>query len=49
MFIEISDAVESYGSGETKVFALDRVQLSLDEGKFYVILKEHSAEYAWRT
>lgn len=38
MFIEISDAVESYGSGETKVFALDRVQLSLDEGKFYVIL-----------
>lgn len=38
MFIEIHNAVESYGTGETKVFALNNVDLSLEKGKFYVML-----------
>lgn len=38
MFIEIKNARKHYGEGETLVKALDNVNLSLDEGKIYVIL-----------
>lgn len=38
MFIEIKNARKKYGEGETLVNALDDVNISLDEGKVYVIL-----------
>lgn len=38
MFIDIKGARKQYGSGETLVNALDGVDISLDEGKIYVIL-----------
>ena len=38
MLIEIKDARKEYGSGESLVKALDGVNLSLDEGKVYVVL-----------
>ena len=38
MFIDIKNAREHYGDGETLVNALDGVSLSLGEGKIYVIL-----------
>ena len=38
MFIDIKDARNHYGEGETLVNALDGVSLSLGEGKIYVIL-----------
>ena len=38
MFIEIKKANKQYGSGETAVKALDNVDLSIEEGKIYVIL-----------
>lgn len=38
MLIEIKNAKKQYGSGESLVNALDDVNLSLDEGKVYVIL-----------
>lgn len=38
MFIELKDAVKRYGKGETEVYALDHVTLSLKEGKICVIL-----------
>ena len=38
MLIEIKNAKKQYGSGESLVNALDYVNLSLEEGKVYVIL-----------
>ena len=38
MLIEIKEARKEYGSGESLVKALDGVNLSLDEGKVYVVL-----------
>ncbi len=38
MLIEIKDARKEYGSGESLVKALDGVNLSLEEGKVYVVL-----------
>ena len=38
MLIEIKNAKKQYGSGESLVNALDDVNLSLEEGKVYVIL-----------
>ena len=38
MFIEIKNARKQYGNGETLVKALDDVNISLDEGRVYVIL-----------
>ena len=38
MLIEIKNAKKTYGSGESLVKALDNVDLSLEEGKVYVIL-----------
>ncbi len=38
MFIEIKNATKTYGAGETLVKALDNVNLSLEEGRIYVIL-----------
>lgn len=38
MFIDIKGARKQYGSGKTLVNALDGVDISLDEGKIYVIL-----------
>ncbi len=38
MLIEIKDARKEYGSGESLVKALDGVNLSMEEGKVYVVL-----------
>ena len=38
MFIEIKNARKHYGEGDALVKALDDINLSLDEGKVYVIL-----------
>lgn len=38
MFINVKDARKQYGTGESLVNALDGVDISLDEGKIYVIL-----------
>ena len=38
MFIDIKDARKHYGEGDALVKALDDINLSLDEGKVYVIL-----------
>ncbi len=38
MLIEIKDARKEYGSGDSLVKALDGVNVSLDEGKVYVVL-----------
>ncbi len=38
MLIEIKDARKEYGQGDSLVKALDGVDLSLDEGKVYVVL-----------
>lgn len=38
MLIEIKDARKEYGSGDSLVKALDGVNLSLEEGKVYVVL-----------
>ncbi len=38
MYIEMKEGVKSYGSGETKVFALDHVNFSLEKGKLCVVL-----------
>lgn len=38
MYIEMKNAKKQYGIGETAVFALDGVDLSLEKGKIYVIL-----------
>lgn len=38
MFIEIKNARKHYGAGDALVKALDDINLSLDEGKVYVIL-----------
>ena len=37
MFIEIKNARKHYGEGDALVKALDDINLSLDEGKVYVI------------
>ena len=38
MFIEIKNARKYYGEGDALVKAIDDINLSLDEGKVYVIL-----------
>ena len=38
MFIEIKNARKHYGEGDALVKALDDINLSLDEGKVYIIL-----------
>ena len=38
MFIEIKGAKKQYGTGEAAVYALDRVDFSLEKGKICVIL-----------
>lgn len=38
MFIEIKNALKTYGKGETLVKALDNVSLSLEKSRIYVIL-----------
>ncbi len=38
MLIEIKNAKKEYGNGDSLVKALDNVNLSLDEGKIYVVL-----------
>ena len=38
MLIEIKDARKEYGYGDSLVKALDGVDLSLEEGKVYVVL-----------
>jgi len=38
LFIETEGAKKQYGTGEAAVFALDGVDLALEEGKVYVIL-----------
>lgn len=38
MFIQLKDGRKQYGAGETAVFALDGANLSIEEGKIYVIL-----------
>lgn len=38
MFIELKDGKKQYGQGEAAVYALDGVNLSLEEGKIYTIL-----------
>jgi putative ABC transport system ATP-binding protein len=38
MFIEIKDAVKTYGEGEAKVYALNELSFSLDRGEVCVVL-----------
>jgi putative ABC transport system ATP-binding protein len=38
MFIKLTDAVKKYGAGETEVYALDHVDLELEQGRICVIL-----------
>lgn len=38
MFIEVKNAKKQYGAGEAAVYALDGVDLSLEQGKICVIL-----------
>lgn len=38
MFIDLKNAKKQYGEGETAVYALDGADLSVEEGKIYVIL-----------
>ncbi len=38
MYIEMTDGVKSYGAGDTKVYALDHVNFSLEKGKLCVVL-----------
>lgn len=38
MYIEMKEGVKSYGSGENTVYALDRVDFSLEKGKLCVVL-----------
>ena len=38
MFIEMKNAVKKYGTGEATVYALNGIDMFLEEGKIYVIL-----------
>ncbi len=38
MFIQLKNAKKQYGTGETAVYALDNIDLSIEQGQIYVVL-----------
>ena len=38
MYIEVKDAVKKYGTGESELYALNHVSLTLEKGEICVIL-----------
>ncbi|MCM1166033.1 MAG: ABC transporter ATP-binding protein [Lachnospiraceae bacterium] len=43
MLVELNDVVKTYGSGEGKQTAVDKVSFTIDEGEFVVILGQSGA------